>query len=83
MIPCDPTGASKLYTSIPVPDTALTVTSAHRAPDTELIAPASHTTVVSELHELVPHVPPPTTALAVCSPYPKFSPVTVTDAPPV
>ena len=81
MIPCDPTGASKLNTSIPVPDTALTVTSAHRAFDKA--AAASHTTVVSELHELVPHVPPPTTALAVCSPYPKFSPVTVTDAPPV
>ena len=29
--PCDPTGASKLNTFIPVPATALIVTSAHRA----------------------------------------------------
>jgi hypothetical protein len=80
-------GASKLNTGDPVPDTNATVTLAlpKRSPN----AFDRHTNVVADVHDDVKHAPrsplPPRSspAVAVCSPTPKSSPDTVTDAYPL
>ena len=77
-------GKSKLHTGMPVPATAPTVTTLH--PKMSTTGFNKHATVVAELHDDVKHTPrsppPPRSspAVAVCSPIPKLSPVTVTDA---
>jgi hypothetical protein len=48
-----------------------------------LVLLCRHATDVDELHEEVLHTPASTPALAVCSPTPKLSPLTVTDASPL
>jgi len=79
--------ASKLKMGLPVPDTnaSVTVAALNRSP----IAFDRHATVVADVHAEVkqtPRSPPPPRsrpAVAVCSPTPKASPETVTDAYPL
>jgi len=90
---CDAIGASKERSAAFVPTVAPTVTNPHPAPSPMRWAASptagdKHATVVAELHDDVPHsadAPPtkPSPAVAVSSLYPKFRPVTVTDAYPV
>ena len=83
----DTTAASKLNTGRPVPDTPPTVTLAAR--NTSPNAFDRHASVVADIHDDVKHTPrsprPPRSspAVAVCSPTPKSSPNTVTDAYPL
>jgi len=77
----------KLKTGLPVPDTTATVTLA--ALKRSANAFDRHARVVADVHDDVRHTPksppPPCSspAVAVCSPTPKLSPDTVTDAYPV
>jgi len=79
--------ASKLNIGLPVPDTAATVTLA----DLKMSANAFdwHANVVIETQDVVKHTPRsppppcPSPAVAVCSPTPKLSPDTVTEAYPL
>ena len=73
---CDPSATSKLNTGCDVPATPPTVTAEY--PNRYLVLLVRHATEVDELHDDVPHSPASTAALAVCSPTPKLSPVTVT-----
>jgi hypothetical protein len=83
----EPNAASKLKMGRPVPETAPTVTLA----EVKISANAfdRHASVVADSHDDVKHTPrsppPPCSspAVAVCSPTPKLSPDTVTDAYPV
>jgi hypothetical protein len=83
----DTKAASKLNTGDPVPDTDATVTLIllNMSPN----AFDTHATVVADVHDDVKHPPrsptPPRSspAVAVCSPTPKSSPDTVTDAYPL
>ena len=83
----DTTAASKLKIGRPVPDTAATVTLA--VPKMSPTTFDRHATVVADVHDDVKHTPrsptPPRSspAVAVCSPTPKSSPDTVTDAYPL
>jgi hypothetical protein len=83
----DATAASKLKIGRPVPETAATVALAalNMSPN----ALERHPSVVADVHDDVKHTPrsprPPRSspAVAVCSPTPKLSPETVSDAYPL
>jgi hypothetical protein len=83
----DDAGASKLKIGLPVPETRATVTLA--AWKTSPTGFDRHASVVADIHDDVKHTPrsptPPrsSAAVAVCSPAPKLSPDTVTDAYPL
>ncbi len=83
----DATAASKLKIDNPVPETEATVTVA--ALNTSPNTLDRHPTLVAEVHDDVKHTPrsppPPRSSpnVAVCSPTPKPSPETVTDAYPL
>jgi hypothetical protein len=83
----DATAASKLNTGLPVPDTDATVKLAPWKKSANAFD--RHASVVVDVHDDVKHAPrsppPPRSrpAVAVCSPTPKFSPDTVTDAYPL
>ena len=83
----EPTGASKLKIGRPVPPTDPTVTLSVPKMSPKLFD--RHPTVVADVHDDVTHTPrsppPPrdSPAVAVCSPTPKSSPLTVSDAYPL
>jgi hypothetical protein len=83
----DETAASKLKTAFPVPDTPAIVTVAALKMSAKGLD--WHASVVADVHDDVKHTPrspvPPRSspAVAVCSPTPKLSPDTVTDAYPL
>jgi len=83
----DATAESKVKIGFPVPDTDATVTV--MLPKMSPNAFERHASVVADVHDDVKHTPrsrpPPRSspAVAVCSPTPKSSPDTVTDAYPV
>ena len=75
----DPTAASKLNTGCDVPATAPTVTAEYPKIDEIPPAPTLHDTDVDDDHADVMHSAISSVVLAVCSPTPKLSPLTVTD----
>jgi hypothetical protein len=83
----DNTAASKLNTGRPVPETDATVTLARLKMSAKAFD--RHATVVADVQDDVkqaPRSPPPplsSAAVAVCSPTPKLSPETVTEAYPL
>jgi len=70
--------ASKLKTGRPVPDAAATVTLVKAKMSANAFD--RHATVVADVHDDVKHTPRSSPAVTVCSPTPKSSPDTVTDA---
>ncbi len=86
-ITLDAAAASKVNTGLPVPDTDATVKLAPWKKSANAFD--RHATVVADVHDDVKHAPrsppPPRSspAVAVCSPTPKSSPDTVTDAYPL
>jgi hypothetical protein len=81
LTPAECAGESNVYTFIPVPATALSVTCA----TLKSFASSSVKTEieVAVSHEVLVTITAETPLVAVRSDLPKFSPVTVTDAPPV
>jgi hypothetical protein len=79
--PYEPTAASKLYTALAVPAMPPTLTA--DMPYIVLAVLLTHTSVVPELQDDVPHIADSMTAVTLRSTEPKLSPLTVTELPPL
>ena len=79
--PYDTTAASKLKTGADVPATPPTLTA--DIPNIVIIELLTHTIVVADVHDDVPHATISRAAVAVTSPTPKSSPQTVTEPLPL